>query len=214
VLSQGNGKYSPGDTAELGSFGYQPVSGNAQRVESITVKVGRPGDFSSLTLTASIGKTEVGSVTVNSPDIAKETVFTFSPPLDVPANSSMTFALSGAISSGSSGWLNLSSRVRLAGIVGGGAGALNGAGPLVLALGMFGLVMAPFGGVRSRRRGAIIAAAILMLATGLAGCGGSSSGGQNPTASTQRVIAMAVTEGGSQISVSGLPLNLGTVSKK
>ena len=199
----------------MGSFGYQPVSGNAQRVESITVKVGRPGDFSSLTLTASIGKTQVGSVTVNSPDIAKETVFTFSPPLDVPANSSMTFALSGAISSGSSGWLDLSSRVRLAGIVGGGgAGALNGAGPLVLALGMFGLVMAPFGGVRSRRRGAIIAAAILMLATGLAGCGGSSSGGQNPTASTQRVIAMAVTEGGSQISVSGLPLNLGTVSKK
>jgi hypothetical protein len=80
--------------------------------------------------------------------------------------------------------------------------------------GCLGLVMAPFGGVRSRRRGAIIAAAILMLATGLAGCGGSSSGGQNPTASTQRVIAMAVTEGGSQISVSGLPLNLGTVSKK
>ncbi len=91
---------------------------------------------------------------------------------------------------------------------------MKGAGPLMFALSLLGMVIAPFSTTARRRRSAIFAAAILMLATGLAGCGGSSSGGPVSTASTQHVIAMDVTEGGGQVNISGLPLNLGTISKK
>jgi hypothetical protein len=217
LITQGTGTYGPGDQVILGTFGYAASDPNAQQVESVTITVGDPRIFSSLTLTASIDGVQVGSATVTSPDIESSTLFTFTPPVAVPTGpgTSLTFALYGVISGNKSGRIDLSSQVKLAGIIGGGrADGFGGAGRLMLALTLLGFVMAPLTGTRQRRRSAVIAVTILMLATSLLGCGGSSGAGSTTTASGQHVFAMAVTEGGSQVSVAGLPLDLGKISKK
>jgi hypothetical protein len=217
VIGQGGGTFKAGDQADLGSFGYQPNDTNAQEVQSVSVSVSNPKVFSSLTVTATVDGEQVGSATVSAPDIGPTTVFVFNPPIAAPASpSTLTFAFDGVISGGTATQLDSLRRVRLAGMVNGGRnGGLGGTGRLMLALSLIGLVFAPLTSTRQRRRGSIIAIAVLILATGLVGCGGSSSGGGTTGASSsQQVVALAITEGGSQVGVAGLPIDLGKIRKK
>ncbi len=85
----------------------------------------------------------------------------------------------------------------------------------MLSLGLLGLVMLPMSG-KQRRRAAILSGAILLMATALAGCGGGggSGGTFGGNASMQQVVAVDVSEGGNQVGVGGLPIDLGKVDKQ
>jgi hypothetical protein len=67
----------------LGKFSYAPTDAGEQMLS--TVSVSRPSLFSSLTLTLALGGEQVGSATVNAPEISDDTVFTFDPPITIPS---------------------------------------------------------------------------------------------------------------------------------
>jgi hypothetical protein len=177
--------------------------------------VSHPGIFSSLTLTATLNSVPV-SVTVAAPNITATTIFTFSPPITIPfdSGSTLTFSLAGVISGGKSANLETMSKVKLAGIV--GNQKPGGGGALMLSLSMLGFVILPLS-ERKRRRASILAGAILLMATALAGCGGGgggSGGTSGSNASAQQVVAITVSEGGNQVGVGNLPIDLGKVNKQ
>ena len=85
----------------------------------------------------------------------------------------------------------------------------------MLALSLMGLVIAPLTSTKRRRNSAILAAAMLALATGVVGCGSSSSSSTSTSGtSSQSVVALGITEGGNQIEITGLPISLGKVTKQ
>ena len=95
-------------------------------------------------------------------------------------------------------------------------GGFGGTGNLLFALSLLGIAMFPLS-TGTRRRTSILVAVMLTLATGLVGCGGGSSGGETPPAapsSRQKVVALSVTENGNQVGVSGLPIDLGKITKQ
>lgn len=95
---------------------------------------------------------------------------------------------------------------------GGGNTPLGPLGPLAGGLGLLGVAL--FGvAERPKRRKAIMGAAMLiLLATGLAACGGSSSSVTVPVASRQTVLMVSSKTG--EIPVANLPLTLGTITLK
>jgi len=62
----------------------------------------------------------------------------------------------------------------------------------------------------------MLAGALLLIATTLAGCGGGggSGGTSGSSSSTQKVVAIAVSEGGNPVGVANLPIDLGTIRKQ
>ena len=217
MIDKGVGGGKPGTTDDLGDFSYAPSDTAEQIVSSATVSVSKPELFSSLTLTASLGGEQIGSSTIDAPEITANTVFTFAPPLTIPAGGgeSLTFALTGVIAGKQAVGLGLPNQVKLAGIVG-TSNSLDATGNLMLGLSLLGFAMFPLS-IRTRRRTSILAAAMLVLAVGLVGCSGGSSGGNAPPpsqSSTQKLIALEVTENGIPVPVSGLPINLGKITKK
>jgi hypothetical protein len=85
----------------------------------------------------------------------------------------------------------------------------------MFSLSLLGFAIFPLKG-RTRRRTSILAAAMLVVAVGLAGCNGSSNGGTSATSesSIQKVVALDVTENGNPVTVSGLPVDLGKITKR
>jgi len=180
-------------------------------VSSATVSVSRPGIFTSLTLTASLGVNQVGSTTVTVPDITSTTVFTFSPPLTIPSGGgiSLSFELSGTIAPHQLGSLD---NVRLAGIASfNSKSRFSSETSLTLALAMFGFAILPLG-IRTRRRATFMVASLIVLSAALAGCGGSSGAPATSESSTQKITLLAVTENEVPVGVSGLPIDLGTIT--
>jgi hypothetical protein len=216
VTGEASGGGKPGDTVNLGSFSYEASDDHEQTVSSVSVSVSKPQIFNSLTLVATIGGAQAGSVTLTSP-IGSTAVFTFSTPIILPAGSPLTFALSGVIA-GAMSSLDLNSGVRLAGVIsfGGSRGAGGSGGPLILALSLIGCAILPMTR-RQRLRASIVTLAILPLAAGLVACnssGGSPSVAPPPTVSEQQVVAIQTTESGQPVAVIGLPANLGTIRKE
>jgi hypothetical protein len=212
---KGSHSGSPGSTANLGSFNYTVSSGQTQVVSSATISVSNPTIFGSLTLIASLQGEQIGSATVNAPDIGKTTVFTFAPALTISPGAPLTFALSGTFGENSA-----VRQPAVAGLVelGGGAGGSAGGRDLMLALSLVGLVLAPMT-TRKRLRGAALAGVLLALSVGMAACngssGGASSGGEAPVKeSTQKIVALDATQNGEPAQVSDLPINLGTIEEK
>ena len=216
LIEPGSGGGGPGASVGAGSFSYTPSDILAQTLTSVSVTVSKPNVFSSLVLTASLNGTSAGSSTVNAPNILDTTVFTFSPPISIPAGGSqvLTFTLNGVISGGASAQLGFDhSRIKLAGIVSAGSRASGDHAGLLIALSMLGFVIVPMRR-RQRQRIAIAAFAIVAMAAALAGCGGSSGGPPAvSTSSSQQVVALNITEGVNPVPVSGLPVDLGTVTK-
>ena len=221
LIKKGSGGGKPGATVDLGSFGYAASDASEQIVSSVSVSVSKPAVFSSLTLTASLKGEQIGTSTVDSPGITSTTVFTFAPPLTLPTGQgeSLTFALSGVISGHQAGQLDLPNQMKLASVISVGnsqVGGFGGTGNLVFALSLLGIAMFPLS-TGTRRRTSILVAVMLTLATGLVGCGGGSSGGGTPPAapsSRQKVVALSVTENGNHVGVSGLPIDLGKITKQ
>ena len=108
--------------------------------------------------------------------------------------------------------------MKLAGIIGVGNhdGGFGATGNLMFGLSLLGLAMFPLS-IRTRRRTSVLVAAMLVLAVGLAGRSGGSSGGSGPPpseSSTQKLIALDVTENGNPVTVSGLPIDPGKITRK
>jgi hypothetical protein len=202
----------------MGSFSYAASDDHQQTVSSVGISVSRSAIFSSLTLVATLGGTQVGSVTLTSP-IGSTAVFAFSSPITLPAGSSLTFALSGVIAGGASGSLDLNNAVRLAGITsfGGSRDTGGGGGLMILALSLIGCAILPMM-PRQRLRASLVTLAMLTLAVSLAACdnssGGSSSGAPAAPASAQQVVAIGAVESGQRVTVNGLPAGLGRIEKQ
>lgn len=216
LIDKGVGGGKPGTTDDLGDFSYAPSDTAEQILSSARVSVSKPKLFSSLTLTASLNGEQIGTSTIDAPEITTNTVFTFSPPLTIPAGGgeSLTFALTGVIAGKQAASLSLPNQAKLASLM--GNDGLGATGNLMFGLSLLGFAMFPFG-AKMRRRTSILAAAILMLALGVAGCSGGSSGGNAPPpsqSSTQKLIALDVTENGDPVTISGLPIDLGKITKK
>lgn len=186
-------------------------------MSSATISVSKPGLFNSLTLTASLDGEQIGSSTIEAPEITTSTVFTFAPPLMIPAggSESLVFTLSGVVAGKQTASLVFPDEISLAGIIGVGNGGLSATGNLMLGLSLLGFAMFPLS-IRTRWRTSILAAAMLILAVGLVGCSGGSSGSAPPfsESSSQKLIALNVTEDGNAVPVSGLPIDLGKITKK
>lgn len=213
--ASGGGK--PGASVNAGSFGYTPSNTSQQVLSSVNVTVSHPHIFSSLTLTAFLNSTPKGTVTVNAPNISSTTVFTFSPVITIPpgGGQTLTFTFAGVIS-GAQGAARDVHKIALAGVAT-DATAPGGAGALIFSLSLLGFIMMPMSH-KQRRRAAILAAAVLLMATAIAGCGGGGSSGgvttQPANASTQKVVAVAVSVDDKQVAVANLPIDLGTITKR
>lgn len=217
VTKSGTGGGSPTNTVAGGTFTIANKTKSTQTINSVTINVSDPFVFSSFTLTATIGTT---SSTSTPPATLKNTVFTFSPALSLPAGQSATFALSTVIAL-TPGMIDRPGvRFAYASIIpsagNGTNGRSSGLGHLLLGLGLLGMCLA---GTSERRRLkiAIFAAMLTVVAIGAAGCGGSSNStpggnGDGTFSSTQTVESASVTVGGVPQTVGGVPVKLGTIT--
>jgi hypothetical protein len=216
VTGEASGGGKPGATVNLGSFSYEASDDKEQTVSSVSISVSRPLIFSSITLVATLGGAQAGSVTLTSP-IGSTAVFTFLPAIQLPAGSSLSVALSGVIAGGAVGSLDLNNEVRLAGITSfGGSRGAGGDGLLILALSFIGCAILPMT-PRQRLRASFVTLAMLTLAVSLVACDNSSGGssGEAPRpASAQQVVAIGAAESGQPVTVNGLPAGLGRIQKQ
>jgi microsomal dipeptidase-like Zn-dependent dipeptidase len=193
---------APGATVAAGTLTIQNQSSVTESIASASIKVSRPGLFSTMTLSGA-GQT----ITVTSPSAA--TTFTFKTPISIPAGKSVTFSVNAVIAmhpvmlgGGEIGYAGLMPTNSLP------ITARNW--PLTGGLLMLGIVLL---GLRDgkRRRAIMIAVLGLGLAAASAGCGGGSNG-PIPVFSTQQVTAVAISAGSATAKVQGLPANLGTIT--
>jgi len=211
VTSSGNGSGSAGQTVAGGSFAVTNSGGGPATFASVTLGVSEPKLFSSLSLSSSAGGKLGPSATVTGSEIANPTTFVFATPITLPVGQTAMFTLSTVISMSPA---MAPPRVMFASLAlawpsGGGSTPF---GPLAGALGLLGVAL--FGvAQRPRRRKAIIGATIaVLLATGIAACGGNSSIVVPPVASQQTVLAVNSATG--KVAVANLPLTLGTITLK
>ncbi|HLH77805.1 MAG TPA: NHL repeat-containing protein [Candidatus Binataceae bacterium] len=211
LTGTGNGSGGPGATVSGGSFSLTNTTSGVETIASVSIVVSDPKLFGSLTLTASVGGQQT-AVTVSGSAIAATTLFEFSPALIVPAGGSVTFSLSTVISLNPAMNDQMGVRYAYASIVPMSSdGQSRGMVPLLLGLGLIGMVMM-LSEKRKRRHTALAVAVALALMAAIAGCSSSSS--SSKPSSTQVVQGAAVSQGGTPQKVAGLPLLLGTIQQQ
>lgn len=214
VVSPASGSAAPTQSIQLGVFSLTNNSQtNAVAVNSVTLTFSNPGLFSSTTL-AAIG----GSPATAAPPAATN-VYQFPIPPVIQPGTTLSFSLLVTLANTSS--RNETSGVAYASIapgpdLGGGAPALW------LAFAAVGLAMLAVP-ARTRRRAWLMAALVMLLAAGAGGCGNTVSGGgsDQPTGSSAQMVtavsAFGITKGSINgppvTSITGLPLNLGSITR-
>ncbi len=215
VVSPAAGSAAPTQTIQLGVFGLTNNStGVAVAVNSVTLTFSDPGLFSSTTLSA-VG----ASPSVAAPPAANN-VYNFTIPPVIQAGQELTFSLTVTMANTTS--RNETGGVAYAGMI--TAPAFTGeTSPLWIGFVAIGLVSLVLTADR-RWRVWLVAAAILLLAATAPGCGSTTGGGSDePTGSSGQsltaVAAVAVPFGGGAlpspvpVTISGLPLNLGSITR-
>ncbi len=208
-----NSKPSAGQTVDAGSITITNPTANAQTIESITVSFGKPSLFGGASMAISSGNSSVSSTAAP----AATTIFTFTPPFTLAANTMATAGLKVTVAA------NVSSaepRIRIATIwrpavamaatmpPSRNPGANDGAPPVVLvALGMLALAFP-----MTRRRKALTLAAVLVAAsvmlTGCDPCPKCVS-----VTSVQTVTSIqATTSTGTPVEFTNLPATLSTIT--
>jgi hypothetical protein len=227
IISPADGGAAPGQTIEAGVFSITNTSCVVVSVDTVTVSFSKPSLFSSATLSPpAAGPTPSnvpppgahfvrgiplpGPVTLSPPP--SSTTFTFSSPFPIEPGAAPFFGLTVKLSPLSR---NDTSGVAYAGVM--DPTAASTGMPLWVAFAMLGLAMAalPEG---TRRRLWLLAALIILFATGAPGCG-SDSGGPG-LSSTQTVTAVSAVPSIAGVvvrtigtaTVTGLPLKLGTIT--
>jgi hypothetical protein len=191
--------FSNGGTVTITASGI--TSGN-MTISSITISVGNPGIFSSLTLNASSPNgSETDEVSLES---GNNTITLSS--ISLANGQTATFTLSGAVSStpaGSSLVRSENKKVRLASMF--SPGPVSGVSLLLLWLAA--VVMLAAGG-KLRRWHLIAFGVFALMAATAVGCGNTGSG-----SSDQQAVSFAATASdGSAITVTGVPLDMGTIT--
>ena len=213
IISPASGSARPTQTIQLGVFGFTNNSATLPvAVNSVTLKFSNPGLFSSTTLSA------VGASPSMAAPPAAINVYNFVIPAVIQPGQELAFSLVVTLA-------NTTSRNDTGGVtyvgVGFGTGLFGERNPLWIAFGAIGLAMLALPGGTTRRVwfGAVL---ILLLAAGAPGCGSTGGGGgDQPTGSSAQsvtaVSAFALTSGGIDgppvTTVTGLPVDLGSITR-
>jgi hypothetical protein len=197
---------APGSTVNA-TFTAVNRTGASETINSITISLGNPSIFSSITMT-----TGSQSVTVTSPGISN--IFTFNPPVALANNATANYTL--AMTLASNGAFNSPpARVAYASIVpvsksSTGRGVL----PLVAGLMLLGLGLMVWP-ENKRAKIALAALFVVMIAAMLGGCsgGGGGGGGGSASPSSSVFVATAVATGnGGALSI--VPLKVASVTRQ
>lgn len=212
VVSQGHGNAAPTQTVQLAVFSLTNNSATtAAAVNAVTLTFSNPGLFSSTTVSAA-----GASPSVAAPPAATN-VYNFEIPAVVEPGQTLAFSLTVTLA-------DTNSRNTLGGVAYAGMTAwpapTGEAQTLWIALGALGLAMLAMRET-GRRRTWLLAALMLLLVAGEAGCGTGAGGSDQPTGSSAEAViavsAMSVPNGvvtkPSPVPVFGLPLNLGSITR-
>ncbi|HTW88354.1 MAG TPA: protease pro-enzyme activation domain-containing protein, partial [Candidatus Binataceae bacterium] len=187
-----------GQTVPGGTLTVDNTSTSTETITTVTIALSNPDVFSNLAMGASINGAAAQTGVAGT--LGKTTIFTFNPPLSLPANAVAKFTLKATLSAIAA---RTGATVTYAGLLTGGRS--RNRSPMGLALGLLviGLLAIPGG---RRRSALIIAVLIMLLAFSQFGCGGSSSGMTVLNSSQQRVLSggVAATNAQGVVGVTGL----------
>ena len=192
---------APGTKVGAGTLTITNTTSAAETVSSVTVMVGSPTIFSSLTLSGG-GQ----SVTVAPRAV---TVFALAP-IGLAAGASLTFSFSAVIAGNTA---MLSGPVKYAGLIAVSPAGLTATAALPMSVGLMLIGLALTGMPAGRRRRIALGALLLIaLAATQLGCSGGSNANLTLVGSGQTVTGVAATfASGGAVKVSGLPASLGFV---
>ncbi|MGO9059198.1 MAG: protease pro-enzyme activation domain-containing protein [Candidatus Binataceae bacterium] len=194
------GQIVPGGTLSVTN-----TTKSTETINTVTVALSNPGLFSNLTMSGSVNGAAAQTAVTGT--LGNSTVFTFNPPLSMPAGAVAQFTLNATLSPNAA---RADTPVRYASLLpGGGSG---GTLPMGAGLGLLGIGLLAMPAGR-RRRALVIAALLLLLASSQIGCGGGSSGIVVLNSSQQQVPAGGVGVANPQgaVGVQGLPATLSTI---
>ncbi len=166
---------SVGQNVDAGSFSYTNMGTRAEQLVSVVISVSGPSALASLTVTE-------GSQTATVSPVAASNTLTFSPPINVAAGATVSFAITAETARSVSA---IAQRIIYAGML--AAGNLP-IGPLGGGMMLLGMMLMPMD-IRRRRRAIVMALAAIALMVTVAGCagGGGSSGGA-PSVGSSRAV--------------------------
>ena len=194
-----------GQTVPGGTLSVTNTTNSTETINTVTVALSNPGLFSNLTMSGSVNGAATQTAVTGT--LGSNTVFTFNPPLSMPAGAVAQFTLNATLSPNAA---RADTPVSYASLLPGGRS--RSALPMGAALGLLGvgLLAVPDG---RRRRVIVIAALIMLLASSQIGCGGSSSGIAVLNSSQQQVPAggVATTNAYGAVGVQGLPATMSTI---
>ena len=192
-----------GQTVPGGTLSVTNITTSTETINTVTVALSNPGLFSNLTMSGSVNG--AATQTAFTGTLGSSTVFTFNPPLSIPAGAVAQFTLNATLSRNAAQSDTLG---RYGGLLPGGGSRSTLPMGATLGLMGIGLLAIPTG---RRRRALVIAALITMLAFSQIGCGGDSSG--VASSSQQQVPAggVATTNAHGAVRVQGLPATMSTI---
>ncbi len=195
---------APGSTVNA-PFSAVNRTGVSETINSITVSLGNPPIFSSITMT-----TGSQSVTVSSPGISS--VFTFNPAIALANNATANFNLAMTLA-GSGASNDSSARVAYASIMPESKSKTGGTMPLVAALMLIGLGLTVWP-ANKRAKIALAALAVVIMAATLGGCSGGGGGGGGSTSTSSSVFVATAVATGNGGALSNVPLKVASVTRQ
>ena len=192
-----------GQTVPGGTLNVTNITNSTETINTVTVALSNPGLFSNLTMSGSVNG--AASQTAVTGTLGSRTIFTFNPPLSIPAGGVAQFTLDATLSRNAA---QADTAGRYAGLLPGGGS--RSTLPMGASLGLLGigLLAIPTG---RRRRALVIAALITMLAFSQIGCGGDSSGVVNSSQQQVPAGGVATTNAHGTVRVQGLPATMSTI---
>ena len=216
IISPANGGGAPEQTLQAGVFAITNDSNATQMIRSVTIIFSRASLFSSaslkpptLALPLSQNVTGNPSAPVTASPPAASTTFSFNEPIGIAPGAQPVFALEVTMSPVSRN--EPDGVIRYASLLP-ESRAFRSAAPLWIAFSLLGLITGALS-ERASRRAWLLAGLVILLCIGAPGCGGDSGG----PSSRQMVTLVTATQQAGVLernpisTVTGLPLNLGTI---
>ena len=197
---------SDGQTVPGGTLSVTNTSGTTETISTVTVALSKPGLFGNLTMSGSVNS--AAAQTAFTGTLGSSTVFTFNPPLSLPASAVAQFTLKATLALNAA---RSDTPVRYASRL--PAGGSRHALPMGAPLGMLGIGLLAMPADR-RRRALVIAGLIIMVASSEIGCNGSSSTPATVLNSSQQQVpadGVSTTNAQGAVVVQGLPATMSTI---
>jgi subtilase family serine protease len=199
---------SDGQTVPGGTLSVTNTSNSTETISTVTVALSKPGLFASLIMSGSVNSAAAQTAVIGT--LGGSTVFTFNPPLSLPASAVAQFTLNATLAPRVARFdtpVGYASRLP----AGGSRRGLPTGAPLgFLGIGLLGMP------ADRRRRILALGALIVLLVASSIGCNGSGSSSSNPTvlnSSQQQVPAGGVSTTNAQggVAVQGLPATMSVI---